>query len=217
MLVIAATSIGGTLAQVRSYFDGFRAAVPAHAAVHFAPLQRTRLPAHHDADVSARGARFPFPGLNSPDFLACYVLQQVLSSSRSALANLVDTGAALDAEWVSRPYIPGRPSRHRHGRARTRRGPLAMTKRLEGIVKQYATPRGARRAVRDDQATIDRGPGVRPNSISSLANDWATTIALDGEPSIKREQELIAAVTLADVNRVAQAAISTRSTPSSAR
>ncbi|MDQ2908885.1 MAG: insulinase family protein, partial [Candidatus Eremiobacteraeota bacterium] len=39
------------------------------------------------------------------------------------------------------------------------------------------------------------------NSISALASDWATTIALDGEPSIAREQQLIAAVTLGEVNR----------------
>ena len=42
------------------------------------------------------------------------------------------------------------------------------------------------------------------NSISSLANDWATTIALDDEPSIVREQQLLAEVTLAQVNRAAK-------------
>ncbi len=42
------------------------------------------------------------------------------------------------------------------------------------------------------------------NSISSLASDWADTIAVDREPSIAYEQELIGRVTLADVNRVAK-------------
>ena len=42
------------------------------------------------------------------------------------------------------------------------------------------------------------------NSIGSLASDWADTIAVDREPSIAYEQELIGRVTLADVNRVAK-------------
>ena len=42
------------------------------------------------------------------------------------------------------------------------------------------------------------------NSIASLASDWADTIAVDREPSIAYEQELIGRITLADVNRVAK-------------
>jgi hypothetical protein len=46
--------------------------------------------------------------------------------------------------------------------------------------------------------------------------DWATTIALDDEPSIVREQQLLAGVTLADVDP-AQNATSIRTTRSSER
>jgi len=53
-----------------------------------------------------------------------------------------------------------------------------------------------RRAIADQE--------LSRNSIASLASDWATTIAVDGEPSIAREQELLAGVTLADVDRVAK-------------
>jgi zinc protease len=42
------------------------------------------------------------------------------------------------------------------------------------------------------------------NSIEALASDWATTIALDREPSIAREQQLIAAVTYAQIQEVAK-------------
>ncbi len=194
-----------TLAQVRSYFDGVpKKAIPARPAVHLAPLQRTVIRRNTTLTYPLAVLAFRFPGISSPDFLACYLLQQVLSSSRSALANLVDTGAALDAEWVSRPYNPA----GQVGMATAALGPgadpYAMTKRLEGIVKQYASHGVPAElfATTKRQSIVAQEFGR--DSISSLANDWATTIALDGEPSIKREQELLAAVTLADVNRVAR-------------
>jgi zinc protease len=42
------------------------------------------------------------------------------------------------------------------------------------------------------------------NSIEALASDWSTTIALDQEPSIAREQELLADVTLDQVDAAAR-------------
>ena len=147
---------------------------------------------------------FRFPGVDSPDFLASYMLQQVLGSERGTLRSLEDSGEALDAEWVSYPYFPEGQLGIAVAALGPNANPSSMTTRLEGILHQYAVhgvpPELFETTKR--QAIVSQEFGR--NSISSLANDWATTIALDDEPSIAREQELLAAVTLADVNRVAR-------------
>jgi zinc protease len=193
------------LAQVRSYFDGVpKRAIGAHPVVHFQPIQRRTIKRNTSLTYPLAAVAFRFPGVDSPDFLPSYMLQQVLSSERGTLRSLEDSGEALDAEWVSYPYFP----EGQLGIAVAALGPnanaSAMTTRLEGILHQYAV-HGVPQELFETtkrQAIVSQEFGR--NSISSLANDWATTIALDGEPSIAREQELLAAVTLADVNRVAR-------------
>ena len=82
--------------------------------------------------------------------------------------------------------------------------PDAMVRKLEGIMNDYRDARRAARTVRVDEAPADRRSRAEPQFDRSLASDWADTIALDREPSIAYEQELIGRVTLADVNRVAK-------------
>ncbi len=193
------------LAQVRSYFDAVpRRAIGTHPVVHFAPIQRHMIRRNTTLTYPMAAIAFRFPGVDSPDFLASYMLQQVLSSERGALRSLVDSGAALDSQWVSYPYFPEGQLGVAVAALGPNANPSSMTTRLESILHNYAehgVPTELFETTKR-QAIVSQEFGR--NSISSLANDWATTIALDDEPSIVREQELLAAVTLADVNRVAR-------------
>lgn len=186
------------LAQVRSYFDGVpKRPIGAHPVVHFEPIKRRTIHRPTSLTYPLAAVAFRFPGVDSPDFLASYMLQQVLSSERGTLRSLVDSGEALDAEWVSYPYFPEGQLGIAVAALGPNANPSSMTTRLEAILRDYAlhgVPQELFETTKR-QAIVSQEFGR--NSIASLANDWATTIALDDEPSIAREQELLAAITLA--------------------
>ncbi len=193
------------LAQVRSYFDKVpRKAIGTHPVAHLEPMQRKVIRRPTSLTYPLAALAFRFPGVDSPDFLASYLLQQVLGSPRGPFQGLVDSGAALDAEWISTPYVPEGQIGIATAALAPNANPYEMTKRLETIVREYAAhgvPAELFETVKR-QSIVSQELGR--NSISSLANDWATTIALDDEPSIVREQQLLAAVTLAEVDRAAK-------------
>ena len=193
------------LEQIRARFSDIpRKALPAHPSAALRPLARTvlRRPTTLVYPLAAVGYRLP--GVKSPDFIASFVLQEVLGSSRGPFRGLVDSGAALDAEWISMPYVPEGQLAYATAALGPSGNPAAMAKRLETIVRNYARDGVPRELFETTKRQAISGQELSRNSISALANDWATTIALDDEPSIAREQQLLATVTLADVNRVAR-------------
>ncbi len=194
-----------TLARVRARFESIpRRTVGAHIAATFEPLgQKTiRRPTTLTYPLAVVALRLP--GVQSPDFLASFLLQQVLGSQRATLRGLVDAGEALDASWISMPYVP----EGQLGMATAALGPggdpVAAGRKLEALLRAYATNGVPRELFETTKRQAIAGQELSRNSIAALASDWATTIALDGEPSIAREQELLAGVTLADVDRVAK-------------
>src|SRR5271165_2551210 len=193
------------LAQVRSYFESIpKRAVPSHAVAHLEPVQRRVIRRPTSLTYPLASLSFRFPGVDSPDFIASYLLQQILGSPRGPLQTLVDSGAALDAEWIAMPYVPEGQIGIATAALGPNADPEAMTKRLEAIVREYAAhgvpPELFETVKRQSIVTQELGR----NAISTLASDWATTIALDNEPSIVREQELLANTTIAEVNRAAK-------------
>ena len=200
------------LAQIKSRFESIPArAVPAHASASLAPLRRTVLQRPTTLVYPLASVGFRMPGIRSPDFVASYLLQQVLQSPRGALRALVDSGEALDGEWISMPYVPEAQLAFATAALGPGGNPAAMARRLEAIAMQYARHGVPRELFETTKRQTIAGQELSRNSISALASDWATTIADDGEPSIEREQELIAAVSLADVNRVAKRYLDVRS------
>ncbi len=194
-----------TLAQIRTRFESIpRRAIPAHAAAHFAPLRRTVLARPTTLIYPLAAVGYRLPGIDNTDFLASFVLQGILGSQRGALRGLVDSGAALDAQWESLPYV----NEAQIGFATAALGPgadpSAAVARLEHIFAAYAADGIPRELFETTKRRLIAGQEESRNSIAALASDWATTIAVDREPSIEREQELIADVTLTDVNRVAK-------------
>jgi zinc protease len=206
VLVIAGDVDGpATIAAVRRWFEAIPARpVPAHEVAHLQPLKRVDIRRSTTLAYPLAAIGFRMPGIESPDFLASFVLQGVLDSPRGALHALADNGLALSVDWQSGNYVPEGQLSLAVAALPPGNNPDDMVRRLEGILTDYA-----RHGVPPDQfeATKRRlvaGQELSRNSISALASDWADTIAHDGQPSIAREQELIAEVTLADVNRVAK-------------
>ncbi len=194
-----------TLARIKARFAGIpRRAIAAHAVAHVETLEKKVVRRHTTLTYPLAVVALRMPGVSSPDFLASFLLQQVLGSQRGAIRALVDAGDALDAQWIAMPYV----AEGQLGMATAALGPggdpLAASRRLETILHDYAE-RGVPRELFETtkrQSIADQE--LSRNSIASLASDWATTLALDNEPSIAREQELLAGVSLADVDRVAK-------------
>jgi len=211
VLVIAGDVDPATvLTEVRGYFDSIpKKTLPAHAPAHFKPLEQRIIRRPTSLTYPLAVVAFRLPGVESPDFLAAFLMQEALQSTRGKLQSLVDTGDALDAEWISDPYFPEGQLGMATAALEPGADPYAMTKKLEGIMQEYAQHGFPAELFETTKRQAIVGQELSRNSISALANDWATTIALDGQPSIAREQELLAAVTLADVNRAAKRYLNT--------
>jgi zinc protease len=193
------------LAQVRARFESIpMRPVAQHAAAHLKPLKRTVLKRPTSLVYPLAAVAFRMPGITSPDFLPSFVLQGILGAERGPLRGLVDTGEALDGEWVSLPYVPEGQIGIATAALAPGTDPSKSAQRLESLVRSYAQHGIPRELFESTKRKLIAGQEESRNSIAALASDWATTIALDGEPSIAREQELIANVTLADVNRTAK-------------
>lgn len=193
------------LEQVRARFESIpKRAVPAHAVAHPKPLKRTVLSQPTRLVYPLAIVAFRLPGINSPDFLPSFVLQGILDSERGPVRALVDTNEALDAGWVSMPYVPEAQLGFATAALGPSGDPAKSAQRLEGILTAYAQHGIPRELFETTKRKLITGQEESRNSIEALASDWSTTIALDREPSIAHEQQLIANVTLADVDLVAK-------------
>jgi zinc protease len=194
-----------TLAAVRAHFASIpRRAVPAHRAAHLAPLGHVVLARRTTLVYPLAVVAFRFPGIDSPDFLASYVLQGILGSPRGPMQGLIDTGESLGGGWESEPYVPEAQLAYASAALRPGGDPAAAAQHIERLLGDFAAHGVSNELFLSTQRRLIADQEVSRNSIEALASDWATTIAVDGEPSIAREQQLIANVTLAEVNRVAK-------------
>jgi len=197
------------LARVRERFGAIaRKTMPAHPTARLRPLARTVMRRTTTLVYPLAAVGFRLPGVESPDFIASFVLQQILGSSRGPLRALVDTGRALDGEWISMPYVPEAQLGYATAALGPAGDPVAMLHELETILQGFARAGVPKELFETTKHQAITGQELSRNSISALASDWATTIALDREPSIAREQELLGKVTLADVDRVARTYLS---------
>ena len=194
-----------TLAMIRARFESIAPkSIPAHEAAHFQPLRRTVIKRNTTLAYPLAAVGFRMPGLDNPDFLASFVLQGVLGANRGTLHELGDDGLALEGEWQSMPYVKEAQLGFAVAALAPGSDPDAMVRKLEGIMNDYRTHGVPRELFESTKRRLIADQELSRNSIGSLASDWADTIALDREPSIAYEQELIGRVTLADVDRVAK-------------
>jgi zinc protease len=193
------------LAQIRSRFEGIpRRDIPAHAHAAIRPLARTVIHRTTSLTYPLAAIAYRMPGIESPDFLPSFVLQGVLDSDEGALHALAQSGEALSSEWNASPYLPEGQLSFAIAALPPGGDPDAMGRRLEAIVAAYVKNGIPRALFESTKRRLIAEQELSRNSIEALASDWSDTIAQDGEPSIEREQELIAAVTLEQVDNVAK-------------
>jgi zinc protease len=194
-----------TLQKIRDRFESIpERTVPAHASAHLAAISRTVIRKKSTLVYPLAAVAFRLPGVQSADFLPSYVLQAILDSPSGPLRGLVDSGEALDAEWNSEPYVPEAQFAVATAALPPTSDPANMAHRLENILTNFAQVGVPPELFATTKRRLIADQELSRNTIESLASDWATTIADDNEPSIAHEQDLIAAVTLDEVNQTAR-------------
>jgi zinc protease len=194
-----------TLAAVRAQFEAIpERTIPEHQAAHMQPLKRIVMRRATTLAYPLAALGFRMPGIESPDFLASYVLQGVLGAPGGELHALGETGQALDGDWQAANYFPEAQLSFAVAALAPGDNPDLMVHKLESIITGYAQHGVPPDLFEATKRRLIAEQELSRNSITALASDWADTIALDGETSIAHEQELIGEVTLADVNRAAK-------------
>ncbi len=193
-----------TLAQVRSLFGS----IPARPTPPRTPIALQ--PAHHL--IVPAEARFPFkvafesfrlPGYDSPDFVAGQILEDVLQSKRSALAQIALRGDALDVETDQLPPLPAAGLSTIIGIAPPLGDDSRMIDAMHAALTAYAE-----HGVPDDlvQAAKKRELAEEAEtqaSVPLVAREWSEALAVGGRSSPAVDMDAIANVTTADVDRVA--------------
>jgi len=193
-----------TLAEVKGIFASIPAGkLPARPEYSFQPVKPDKLSVETDLPYGMAAVTFRFPGFDSPDFAAAQVLADVLGSRRGEIYGLVPEGKALMASfsyetlpksglgYAIAGYPAGAKGEELLGQLRT----ILLTETTNGF-----SPDLVEAAKRREIAIAE----FQRNSVSGLAMEWSSAVAIEGRNSPQDDVEAIRRVTVADVNRVAK-------------
>jgi zinc protease len=204
LVVVGDVDAPAALDQVSRIFGDIpRRDLPAHAAVTPQPVPEKTLNLPTDFPVGLATLAYRMPGLKSPDFAAADILGDVLGSQRAALYGLVPAGRALLTQFAYEPkadvgYAVALGAFPKGGDA----APLLADMRgiIADIVKHGASADLVDAARRKELAQL----AFAHDSISGLAEIWSKALAFQGANSPDDVAHAYAAVTVADVNRIAR-------------
>jgi zinc protease len=193
-----------TLAEVKSLFDDIPSKqVPARPQVKLSPVTSQTLNLDTDLPYGLAVISYRAPGTDSPDFAAMDILSDVISSQRGSLYALVPEGKALGTEFAYSPlpkaglaYALAAYPQGGNGQALVDEIRGVMADDLKNGVPADLVEASKRREVASEE--------FEKNSISGLAMEWSSALAVEGRQSPEDDIRAIQKVTVADVNRVAR-------------
>ena len=204
LVVVGDVDPQATLARVKSLFGAIPAkTLPARPAVALRPIRPDTLRLPTDQPYGQVVVSYRMPGYASPDYAASVILGDVIDSRRGALYALVPQGKALAADFEVDPmpdvglgfasavFPRGADAQALLGEVQQR---LARI-RQDGVPAELVEA-----AKRQEIAQLER----QKNSVPGLANAWSTALAEQGLDSPDAIRSAFAAVTPADVNRLAR-------------
>ena len=193
-----------TLAKVKEIFAAVPSGkLPARPEFHFQPVKPDKLSIETDLPYGMAAITFRFPGFDSPDFAAAQVLSDVLSSRRGDIYGLVPEGKALMAEF-SYETLPrsglgyamvAYPAEAKGDDLLAQLRTILLTQTTNGFAPDLVEA-----AKRREIASAE----FQRNSVSGLAMEWSSAVAIEGRNSPQDDVEAFRKVTVADVNRVAK-------------
>jgi zinc protease len=191
-------------AEVKKYFGLIPAKeIPDHPQVRLQPVkpQTIRLKTDQSSGLAIIG--FRMPGYDSPDYAACLVLADVLSSQRSNLFALVPAGKALYTEF-DLDTLPKAGLGYAIAAFPKGADAEALVREMREIVRKD-TEKGlpielvqAAKLARRTKAELQK------NSALGLAMAWSDALTLEGKDSPEATVRAVEQVSVEDVNRVAR-------------
>ncbi len=193
-----------TLADVKKLFGDIpRKALPPRPQVNLEGVKSKTLALPTDLPYGLAVVSFRLPGSNSPDFAATQLLADVLSSQRGSLYELVPEGKALYAGFqlstlpeASLGYAVGVYPKGASG------------DELVGEMKKILADDLANGLPSDLIEAMRRHEIVdaefQRNSVSGLAMEWSSAVAVEGRESPDEDIQAIAKASAEDVARVAR-------------
>ncbi len=192
------------IAQATSIFADVRSRdVPAHASVTLPPLRPTTIAMPTSQPYGTAALAMRMPGLRAADFAAADILGDVLGSNRGALYGLVPAGKAV-AAFFNYQAMPEAGMGMATALFPAGTDPAPLLDDLRQVLAQAAAgnidPELVEAAKRAELAQL----AFATDSIAGLARLWVRTLATQGAQSPDDVAAAYAAVTLADVQRVAR-------------
>lgn len=193
-----------TLAQVEKLFGDIPGkTLPTRPAVNLEPVKAATLSLPTDLPYGLALISYRFPGLTAKDFAASQILGDVLASKRGNLYALVPEGKALYAGFQANA-LPQAGLGFAIGVFPKGSDAQALVKEINGALdatlKQGVPVELVEAAKRQEIAQLE----FQKNSVSGLANAWSQALAFQGLESPDDMKAAFAAVTTADVDRVAR-------------
>ncbi len=204
LVIVGDVDPAQTLTQVQAAFGDIPSRlVPPHAPINAPTATARTIALPTDSSVAFAALAFRFPGMSAQDFAAADVLSDVLSSQRGPLYALVPAGKALSAQFSYQAMkdagvgmaIASFP------RAADPAPTLdAVRGVLTAIARDGADPAVVEASKQQELAQL----AFQADSISGLARAWGTALNVRGASSPEDLRAAYAAVTPADVSRVAR-------------
>jgi zinc protease len=191
-------------AEVKKYFGLIPPkAIPNHPQVRLQPIkpQTIRLKTDESSGLAIIG--FRMPGYDSPDYAACLVLADVLSSQRSNLFALVPAGKALYAEF-DLDTLPKAGLGYAIAAFPKGADAETLVGEMGKIVTEDATKGLSGELVEAAKLARRTKAELQKNSVLGLAMAWSDALTVEGKDSPEATVRAVEQVSVEDVNRVAR-------------
>ena len=204
LVVVGDLDPAATLTKVTQLFGAIpRRVLPARRPIRLQPVRAQSLTLNSDLPYGMAVIAMRLCGLDSPDYAACEVLADVLSSQRGALHELVPQGKALSTEFSFEP-LPKAGMGYAIATFPAGGNPDELEREVRAVLGRIA-----RDGVPADLVTAAKlkerlATESEKNSISGLADVWSEAVAVDGLESPDEDLARIEKVTVGDVTRVAR-------------
>lgn len=204
LVIVGDVNPQATLAQVKRLFGAIpRHDTPASAPIALKPVQPQTLNLATPQGTGTVQFVYRMPGMQSRDYAAAQILMDVLNNARSDLSRLAAQGKVLSADAPMQPFNHGGIGIVEAGFPKG--GDAKQTQaNLDAVLTQllhHGVPADlVEAAKRSELAQAE----FNKNSAMTLAQAWSQALAWQGLDSPEQAEQLIAAVTVDDVNRIAR-------------
>jgi zinc protease len=204
LVVVGDVDPAATINRIKQLFGAIpKKVLPARPATNLQPVAAATLRLTTDQPYGDAVMAYRMPGYDSPDYAAATILGDVLASPRGNLNALVPEGKALDAGFDA-STMQGTGLGFALAVFPKGADAEALLKtigeRIAATRQSGVPPELVEAAKRQEIAQLER----QKNSVPGLAGAWSTALALQSLDSPDSIKAAFAAVTVADVNRVAR-------------